>query len=212
LTEPAVERVAFAELPIGAARTTTPRPRGRRARYKRVDVERPFELPLAPAAFDLALLELPEPAPLPDYQPAVAELEIGETGDLTSDVLHLGLRPSASSSPIAARHHAYDESAVDRLATPHPANPKPRYPWRMRARGLETRFVVYFVVDTSGVVDTTSVELPATVERDFATAVTEVMVRWHFVPAALSGRPVRQIVMQPFVFQMAEQYGSTRRP
>jgi protein TonB len=207
LTERAVERVEFAELPIGATRSPAPSPSSRRAQKKRADVERAFELP-SPLLVAIDLV-LPELAPLPDYQPLVADLEIGGKVDLADDVLHLGLHPSAS--PVAASHHAYDESAVDRTASPDPANPKPRYPPRMLARGLETRFVVYFVVDTSGVVDTTSVELPASVASDFMDAVTEAMARWRFVPAKLAGRRVRQMVMQPFVFQMGEQYSSRSR-
>jgi TonB family protein len=97
------------------------------------------------------------------------------------------------------------------VAKADPANPKPRYPSRMQARGIETRFIVYFVVDTTGVIDTTTVELPAAVEKEFVAAVSEVMVRWHFVPAELAGRPVRQMVMQPFVFQMGALYSSMGR-
>jgi TonB family protein len=201
LTEQAAERVQFAELPIRAAPRAATRPSSRRVHKRRADVERAMELPLHPVTFDLVL---PELAPLPDYQPADPEVEIGEKVDLAYDVLHLNARGTTSSTRIATRHHAYDESGVDRMALPDPANPKPRYPWRMRARGLEMRFVVYFVVDTSGVVDTTTVELPVAVEREFMTAVTEVMVRWRFVPAALAGRPVRQLVMQPFVFRMEQ--------
>jgi protein TonB len=207
LTERAAERVQYAELPTFGSRSTMPRASSRGAPGKPVDVERALELPLVPALD----LELPDLAPLPDYQPSMAELEIGEKVDLTNDVLRLGLRSSAQSTAAAARHQAYDEAAVERIAFPDPENPKPRYPSRMRARGLETSFIVYFVVDTSGVIDTTTVELPATIERDFMTAVTEVMVRWHFVPAMLAGRRVRQMVMQPFVFQMGALYSSMGR-
>jgi TonB family protein len=168
---------------------------------RRDDGERPFQLPLPLGAFDVVLPELP---PMPEYRPPDIELEIGEKLELGDDVLHLGVGRSASSSALASRYHAYDESGVDRMATPNPANPKPRYPSRMRARGLETRFIVYFVVDTTGVIDTTTVELPAAVERDFTTAVSEVMVRWHFVPAQRSGLRVRQVMSQPFIFQMMD--------
>jgi protein TonB len=211
LTERAAERIEFAELPISVARPATSRRPSPRAQKKRVDldVERAFELPVLPAVDDLVLPELV--APLPDFQPQDTELEIGERVDLGDDVLRLGIGRSASSSALATRYHAYDESGVDHMATPDPANPKPRYPSRMRTRGLETRFIVYFVVDTTGVIDTTTVELPAAVERDFMTAVTEVMVRWHFVPAELAGRRVRQMVMQPFVFQMQALYGPVGR-
>jgi TonB family protein len=202
LTERPVERIQFAELPVTMGRHTTPRRPTVRVLKAHNDTERAFQLPLLLGSFDLELPELP---PVPDFQPADVELEIGEKLDLGSDVLHLGVRPSAPSSAVATRHDAYDESAVDRIAAPDPRNQKPRYPWRMRARGLETNFVVYFVVDASGAVDTTTVELPTSVEKDFATAATEVLVRWHFVPAERAGRHVRQVMVQPFIFKLIGQ-------
>jgi TonB family protein len=160
------------------------------------------------ASFDPVLPESPQ---LPDYQPRYAELELGEKADLANDVLHLGVGATASQRPDAARHDVYEEVAVDRRASPAPTNPKPRYPFRMRARSIEANFVVHFVVDTTGVVDTATVELPTSVEPDFTTAVAEVLGRWHFVPAELSGWRVRQRMLQPFFFQLAEQYSSISR-
>jgi protein TonB len=205
LTEAAVEHVRFAELPVRPLRRPAARSKSRRARPPRVNLERVFQLPAQLASFDLVL---PEPAPLPDFQPSYPDIEVGQKAEFANDVLHLGIGPTTFQRPSAAHYNAYEESDVERLATPAPTNPKPRYPSRMRQRGIETNFVVYFVVDTSGLVDTATVELPSSVETDFTTAVSEVLTTWRFVPAELGGRRVRQRVLQPFSFLLVAQYSS----
>jgi protein TonB len=205
LTEAAVEHVRFADLPVRPLRRPATRSKSRRARPPQVNLERVFQLPVQLAAFDLVI---PEPAPLPDFQPSYPDLQIGEKVEFANDVLHLGVGPTTLQRPSAARYNAYDEDAVERLATPARTNPKPRYPSRMRQRGIESNFVVYFVVDTTGLVDTATVELPSSVDTDFTTAVSEVLTTWRFVPAELGGRRVRQRVLQPFSFLLVEQYSS----
>jgi protein TonB len=72
----------------------------------------------------------------------------------------------------------------------------------MQTRGIEANFNVSFVVDTSGVVDQQTVEMPASIQEEFTNAVVEVLFNWHFAPAELGGRRVRQRVLQPFTFRL----------
>jgi protein TonB len=72
----------------------------------------------------------------------------------------------------------------------------------LASRSIETNFNVYFVVDTTGTVDRTTVELPPSVLQEFASAVKDVLLDWRFVPAQLGGRRVRQRVQQPFTFRV----------
>jgi protein TonB len=166
---------------------------------RKVSTEPEFRLPPLLASFDLVL---PEPAPLPEYQPLDAALEIGGSAGLTDDALHLGLGPAGSSGQPAIRYNAYDEIAVEKRVMPASANQSPRYPSRMQNRGIEANFNVSFVVDTSGVVDQQTVELPPSIQQEFTNAVVEVLFNWHFVPAELGGRRVRQRVLQPFTFRL----------
>jgi TonB family protein len=212
LPEAVAEQVRFATLPFRALssparRSPTGQARNRRARDRQAEDTPVFKLPELMAAFDLVLPD--EPAPLPDYRSDQAALEIGGTGVLADDVLHLGLVTSRRT--VAGPYDAYDEVAVEKRVLAVPANPKPRYPYRMLSRGIETNFTVSFVVDSSGTVDRETVELPRSVQQEFTSAVAEVLFDWRFRPAEVGGRRVRQRVLQPFTFRVEGQYSSIGR-
>lgn len=102
---------------------------------------------------------------------------------------------------------------VDRSASTDGVNPKPVYPRQMLNRGVEASFSVYFVVDTTGRIDTTTIQVPLSVHPQFANAVREVLVRWHFVPAEIRGRRVRQLMEQTFKFKIVSgQYAQVLGP
>jgi TonB family protein len=101
-------------------------------------------------------------------------------------------------------HDVYTAATVDADATPLPENPKPNYPGELLRRSVEAHFSVYFVVDTTGRVDETTIEVPRSVQSQFASAVTSVLSRWHFFPAQRRGRRVRQLMEQPFIFKIDE--------
>ena len=69
---------------------------------------------------------------------------------------------------------------------------------------IEARFSVFFVVDTTGRIDPKTIEVPPSVEGGFAKAVREVLVLWHFFPAEVRGRRVRQLMEQPFEFRIVD--------
>ncbi len=156
-------------------------------------------LPAPQLAFDvelsLAPVELDVP---PDYQ--YADLALMGAGVRDDDPLHLGLDGARGARD--ARYNAYDLSAVERGALPDPGNPKPRYPMAMLDRRAEVSFSVFFVVDTTGLVDRETLEVPRSVQAEFARAVLDVLFRWRFAPAEVGGRRVRQHVQQPFLFRI----------
>jgi protein TonB len=205
----AAELVRFAELP---ARRPPPRVMRQAssgdARRGASDASVEFTLPQLPASFDLML---PDAAPLPDFAPELAVDDFGGSGVSGDDALRLGLAAGGPRLPGAGPYAAYDEAAVERTAMPAPDNRRPRYPSRLIGRGIETRFNVTFVVDTSGGVDQQTVELPRSVEEEFTSAVAEVLSSWRFIPAQLGGRRVRQRVLQPFMFRVERGYGAYGR-
>jgi TonB family protein len=91
---------------------------------------------------------------------------------------------------------------VDRTAALAGVNPKPAYPQQLLNRGVEATFSVYFVVDTTGRIDTTTIQTPPSVDPRFIQAVHDVLVRWRFVPAEIRGRRVRQLMEQTFKFKI----------
>jgi len=96
----------------------------------------------------------------------------------------------------------YEMADVETQAVPEPANPKPQYPPSMQRRQVEARFAVSFVVDTSGHIDTETIELPPVQHQEFATAVLNALAKWTFKPAVIAGHRVRERVKQPFFFRL----------
>lgn len=96
------------------------------------------------------------------------------------------------------------DGTMDTSAVQFPENPKPRYPAEMLRQSIEANFIVYFVVDTTGMVDTESIEIPPSVKRPFELAVRLALSQWHYFPALKRGRPVRQYVGQEFIFRVVQ--------
>lgn len=96
------------------------------------------------------------------------------------------------------------DGSMDTSAVQFPENPKPRYPADMLRQSIEANFVVYFVVDTAGLVDPETIEVPPSVKRPFELAVRLALSQWHYTPALKRGRPVRQYVGQEFIFRVVQ--------
>jgi outer membrane biosynthesis protein TonB len=97
----------------------------------------------------------------------------------------------------------YTADVVERTVMPFPDNPKPVYPPSMLSAGIETAFIVQFVVDTTGRVDDHSLKFPPSAGRLFVDAVQRVLLRSRYRPAELGGRRVAQLVEQQFTFRIA---------
>lgn len=191
-----MEIVHFAELPL--RRTPTRAMHAvRRASHVLSTAAEEFRLPDLPRSFDVVL---PDPPTMPDFAPDATATEFAHPTGIADDVLHLGL--GGRGGGRALRDGAFDESSVERRATPLSDNLSPLYPPRMVGRHVESTFEVIFVVDTTGTVDERTIEWPRAVQEDFTRAVAEVLTKWRFVPAQIGGRFVRQRVSQPFIFRM----------
>jgi protein TonB len=106
---------------------------------------------------------------------------------------------------VASDSGAYIAATVEKEAVGTGDNPKPVYPSDLLNRMVQARFSVFFVVDTTGRIDTTTIEVPPSVHVQFAKAVRDVLVLWHFYPAEVRGRRVRQLMEQPFEFRIVSE-------
>jgi len=79
----------------------------------------------------------------------------------------------------------------------------PRYPDILRSAGVEGEVLVQFVVDTTGRVEMESYKLIRSSHDLFDISVHRALQMMLFTPAEVQGRKVRQLVQQPFVFQLA---------
>ncbi|HTR77876.1 MAG TPA: energy transducer TonB [Gemmatimonadaceae bacterium] len=105
-----------------------------------------------------------------------------------------------TASAVTGADNVYFEFQVERPAQPLPGNPVPRYPEVMRASRADGDVLAQFVVDTNGhALPETFKALKATHDL-FMQAVKDALPAMRFVPATIGGKPVRQLVQQPFHF------------
>jgi len=79
---------------------------------------------------------------------------------------------------------------------------KPRYPERLRVAGVNGRVRIRFVVDTTGRVDPTSMQLLESTHDLFTTAVREILPVLRFKPSEANGQRVKSLAEMAFEFQI----------
>jgi TonB family protein len=92
---------------------------------------------------------------------------------------------------------------VQRMVERYEGSAAPIYPPELSARGVEGHVQATFVVDTTGRVDPTSVQVLESDEPRFSESVRTALSEMRFRPASRGGRAVRQLVEQRFNFRVA---------
>jgi TonB family protein len=95
--------------------------------------------------------------------------------------------------------HVYEAKDVDSIATPIAGSIQTQYPSALFEAGVAGTATVRFIVDTSGVVEMSTLEITASHDL-FAQAARQALSGARFTPAFLGGRRVRQVVALPFRF------------
>lgn len=142
---------------------------------------------------DLARIPLPGIGAIGDVTPRTASPS--DWGD------PIGIEPSSPTLPVGTGG-VFDARAVDRAVLPMATNRSPEYPSMLRSAGIRGEVLVRFVVDTTGRVEPSSVEIHQASHDLFADAVHRWLPRTRYVPAEVAGRPVRQLVEQRVEFTL----------
>jgi protein TonB len=82
------------------------------------------------------------------------------------------------------------------------AGPLPRYPEVLRQAGIEGTVVLQFVVDTTGRVEESTIEVLRTTNRAFVAPAVVVVTKSLFRPGRMRGRAVRVLVSLPIGFAL----------
>lgn len=99
------------------------------------------------------------------------------------------------------------DTAARRLAE----SAAPRYPQELLEKRVEGEAIVQFVVDTTGLADTTSFVVVLASHPDFARSVRQALPGMRFSTARIGSMKVRQLVELPFAFNIAEPPPDTTR-
>ena len=82
------------------------------------------------------------------------------------------------------------------------SRPQPLYPEAMLSTGARGDVLVEFVVDTLGHVELDTFGVISSTSPAFTAAVQRVLPDWSYTPAMRQGKRVRQLVQQPFSFEV----------
>ena len=96
----------------------------------------------------------------------------------------------------------YSVLQVDQMVERYEGSAAPIYPDDLRAKGVEGMVQATYVVDTTGRVDTTTIQVSQSNDPRFTRSVVTALGEMRFRPARRSGKTVRQLVEQRFKFKI----------
>ena len=97
---------------------------------------------------------------------------------------------------------AFSVLEVDEIVERYESSAAPVYPHDLLAVGAEGQVQASYVVDTTGLVDTTTIRVMRSDDPRFTASVVEALGQMRFRPARRGGRTVRQLVEQKFSFKI----------
>lgn len=157
----------------------------------------PLVPPLTPPAPDIAIDPTVIPTTIPDLGTPLGAIPEGRTETATASTFGGSGSASGTSldgAPMSALA-VDDEVVVVQGAAP-------RYPPTLASAGIEGMVMARYVVDTLGRVERGSIEVTSNSNAMFAQSVRDAVGRMRFIPAKAQGRKVRQLVQQPFTFEL----------
>jgi outer membrane biosynthesis protein TonB len=106
----------------------------------------------------------------------------------------------AQASTDATMPRIYSASEVDTHARQIEGGTQPLYPDSLRPLGIDGKVLAQFVVDTTGLVDTTSILTEAYGQPLFAASVRQALATMRFTVAQKSGHKVAEEIEESFLF------------
>jgi TonB family protein len=103
--------------------------------------------------------------------------------------------------PVFIPDTAFSVLEVDKIAERYESSAAPIYPRDLIALGVEGMVQATYIVDTTGTVDTTTVEVLHSDDVRFTESVRTALGHARFRPAIRAGKTVRQLVEQKFRFR-----------
>jgi hypothetical protein len=110
---------------------------------------------------------------------------------------------SADSLPeVPSKDSVYSILEVDTAVVRSASSAAPAYPSKLLAAHIQGYVNAQYVVDTTGLADTTTFHVMESTNPEFIVAVKNVLPFMHFQPAKIGPMKVRQLVQQQFSFKI----------
>lgn len=110
--------------------------------------------------------------------------------------------PTLKVPESALPDNAYSVLDVDSAAVRDPDSAAPAYPSVMMLKGIAGHATMRFVIDSTGMIDLSTVTLLDASHAEFVQAVREAMPKMRFHPAKMGLQAVRQLAEQLFKFEL----------
>jgi TonB family protein len=104
--------------------------------------------------------------------------------------------------PVFVLDTAFSVLEVDKMVERYESSAAPIYPRELIALGMEGMVQTIYVVDTTGMVDTSTVKVVISDDPRFTESVRNALGQMRFRPAIRAGKTVRQLVEQKFRFRI----------
>jgi protein TonB len=149
---------------------------------------------------------LAAPVEIPDVIPDVdLSKKVVDEADFSGKGVQGGVAKGVvgGSGPVVS-DQPYFEFQVEKPVVPAPGNQGPRYPEILKSANVEGEVLAQFVVDTSGRVEIGTFKVLKSSHELFTQAVKTSLQSAKYLPAEVGGRRVKQLVQQPFQFQLTK--------
>ncbi|HEX6601348.1 MAG TPA: TonB family protein [Solirubrobacterales bacterium] len=194
--KPKEEKVEFVETP--KEEPPPPEPEPEPAPPPPPDV---VAAPPPPKGFQVlqAPVEIPDVIPKIDLnKKAINEADFsgkGVAGGVAKGVV------GAPPPPVVDANQTYFEFQVEKPVVSL-GNASPVYPPMLQSQGVTGQVIAQFVVNTEGRVEMDTFKVIESSHELFTAAVKSALSRMRFQPAEVGGHKVKQLVQQPFVFNV----------
>lgn len=146
---------------------------------------------------------LTAPVEIPDVLPEIdLTRRVTDELDFTGKGVEGGTSKGVEQKVEITENQTFFEFQVEKPVSQAPNSAQPLYPDILRQAGVEGSVLATFVVDTTGRADVSTFKVLRADHQLFERAVRDALPRMRFIPAEVGGRKVRQLVQQPFAFQI----------
>jgi hypothetical protein len=111
-------------------------------------------------------------------------------------------RPPVASPTPASTEETFFDFQVEKQVRPIAGSGLPVYPEPLRVANVEGEALAQFVVDTMGLAQMSTFRILKSTDPWFTSAVYGLLPRLRLAPAEIKGRKVRELVQEPYAFNL----------
>lgn len=146
---------------------------------------------------------LAAPISIPDVIPEIdLSKALTNEDDFSGKGVAGGIAAGVVGGTVVNADQTYFDFQVEKPVAAMPGGAGPRYPDILKSGGVEGEVLAQFEVDTTGRVVINSFRVLRSSHALFEQAVRSSLPNMRFLPAEIGGRKVKQLVQQPFVFNL----------